>query len=797
MQKIKSIALLLCFCLILQSTPLAKANDKKGAETWGLSGIELSHTSLSFQIRSVDHAQNATLYIQTSDYYSSIKEEEIISYEIPFSISSSTENITVDIPNGGYLTPGHYYDVYVKDGDGNASSSISRAYLNEHHYIMSYNAYPNWIVIKNQSATSYHASAIVAFQEYKIDLDAEETRIIEYPNQTIGTAIEIKWWDDYGCSDKYTAEVKNEYLNIPILYVWKDSVTALYPNMSKDERIAVEVEGKTYYSSYGAESGIIPDFVTYPQVADSTSKTKIWVESKNGSKSEPKEYEIQDCELDDCGKTCNAFPAEATGSVKSNDYGNSITKVATTIDSKEYSCNVANDGTFRLKYPEQKHHSSINIRFIDKHGCETSSKYTINNTLYGQEYDITTLLSRAYAEVHHGVRIAVKIDEQIYYSDYAPYINSFTTSLVTASYPMQKPGKKISVWYEKADTSRSPINVVTLAQRKYHIYANVRTSSIMGEILESREYNVYVQVNGKEYTCATKKMDYWSEDNKEYNPSDYEDDDLGENAEGDYYVAFSCSFPKQKLGNTIKVIVRDLDGYEYSQSFVMNNIKPKIKLKKINTSTTAVQGTTIAKSAITVKVKNKKYKGVANKYGDFSIKIKQQKAGTKVSVNVVTSEGYTNSITTKISKAHGYAGLSNYVFRTSTKAKLTVTNGAKGDKLKIKIGKRIYTKKLKSNKKKQKIQVGIKKAATGSKIKITLYDKFGAKKGTDSDMVYYGKKIYVGMSARNATLTTWGSPVRRNNWGTGYKQWVFESGNSTLYAYIKNGKVCNIQHLNY
>ena len=53
------------------------------------------------------------------------------------------------------------------------------------------------------------------------------------------------------------------------------------------------------------------------------------------------------------------------------------------------------------------------------------------------------------------------------------------------------------------------------------------------------------------------------------------------------------------------------------------------------------------------------------------------------------------------------------------------------------------------------------------------------------------------MSAHNATLTTWGKPVRRNDWGTGYKQWVFESAYSTLYAYIKNGKVCSIQHLNY
>lgn len=55
----------------------------------------------------------------------------------------------------------------------------------------------------------------------------------------------------------------------------------------------------------------------------------------------------------------------------------------------------------------------------------------------------------------------------------------------------------------------------------------------------------------------------------------------------------------------------------------------------------------------------------------------------------------------------------------------------------------------------------------------------------------------MGMSAKDAVLTTWGAPVRRNNWGTGTLQWVFESGSSTLYAYIRNGRVTSIQHLNY
>lgn len=112
------------------------------------------------------------------------------------------------------------------------------------------------------------------------------------------------------------------------------------------------------------------------------------------------------------------------------------------------------------------------------------------------------------------------------------------------------------------------------------------------------------------------------------------------------------------------------------------------------------------------------------------------------------------------------------------------------------IGSKRYTKKIKSNKKKQKITIRLKKKGTaGSKVKVTLYDKFYTKKDSDQSMVYFGKTIYKGMSAKDAQLTTWGYPSRKNNWGTGALQWVFETNNCTLYVYIKNGKVVLIQKL--
>lgn len=76
----------------------------------------------------------------------------------------------------------------------------------------------------------------------------------------------------------------------------------------------------------------------------------------------------------------------------------------------------------------------------------------------------------------------------------------------------------------------------------------------------------------------------------------------------------------------------------------------------------------------------------------------------------------------------------------------------------------------------------IKKAAVGNKVKVVLYDRWGKKKDSDSEIVYSGDEIKYGMSARDACLTTkWGSPVRRNYYD-GMHVWTFWSGATTLKA---------------
>lgn len=769
----------LFFCMLLQ-LPVSAA-EKEGAENWQLDVTNLEHTSITFQLSGVERAQDAVIVI--TERYDPLTEsaEDALTCEVPFSISNATEKFTLPLPEKG-LVSGRYF-AYVKDGAGQKTES-DWINLYKHSFYPDVKLYPNWGVITNRSDDSFHASVTVGFQEYSVDMKPDTTEIIDYPDQKEGTVVELRCWDDYGCTNSYDKEIENERLRVPGLYICKEFIALKYGNLDEDKRLAAEVEGQIYYSDWGAkEKGKI---IAYPVVADSTATIKVWMESKNGSVSDTEEEEIQECALDYCQIGFHSYPAKTTGTVSANEYGNQITRVYTLIDGMEYSCPVGEDGSFCLEYPYQETSTELTIHFVDSHGCERTEDESVYNTLDGTYFDEMILLSRAYAEVNKGCRLVVKIDGKEYYSEYA-----VSDQTVVVNYPKQKPGQAYAFWYEHEDSSRSEVTRGTIANRQYNISANVRTSSISGQVNEnSDEYNcncrVYVKVAGKEYECKVKKINEWSDE--EYRGSAEEDE---------YYLKFSASYPKQKLGSKVQVIVRDQEGYESSRTFSMENIPPALSINRIDTATTQVKGTTAAGSSVTVKVGSKTYRGKSNSKGAFSIKIKSKKAGTKVTVSVLSPEGYSVTKTKKIEKTYGYPELLSYVYRTSTKVKIKVTGGNKGDKLKVKIGKKTYTKKLSKNTRKQKFTMKIKKAAAGTTVKIILYDKYGKKKDYCTSMVYHGDRIYVGMTAREAELTTWGPPVRRNNWGFGSIQWVFESGSTTLYAYIRNGKVVSIQQLNY
>jgi hypothetical protein len=150
----------------------------------------------------------------------------------------------------------------------------------------------------------------------------------------------------------------------------------------------------------------------------------------------------------------------------------------------------------------------------------------------------------------------------------------------------------------------------------------------------------------------------------------------------------------------------------------------------------------------------------------------------------------------KVKMLYGYIKIPNYIYKSSNRIKVKVYDTRKGDKVKLKVGKRTYTKKIKAKHNKKTISFKIKKAPAGTKVVATYYNKFDNRKGRYKDMVYFGDYIYKGMSAKNATLTTWGKPVRRNDYN-GELQWIFESGQKTLYAYIRGGVIYSINVYNY
>lgn len=156
---------------------------------------------------------------------------------------------------------------------------------------------------------------------------------------------------------------------------------------------------------------------------------------------------------------------------------------------------------------------------------------------------------------------------------------------------------------------------------------------------------------------------------------------------------------------------------------------------------------------------------------------------------MISPQGYTSSVTEKTKLSSGSVYINGNIYRNSSSVSVTVRRPEKGDKVVVKAAGKTYTKQIKANGKK-------KKTSAGTRVSVELKDQFGKKKDHEKVMVYYGNTIAKGMSASNAVLTTWGYPVRKNDYGTGSIQWVFQSGNSYLYAYIRAGKAVGIQRIN-
>lgn len=267
----------------------------------------------------------------------------------------------------------------------------------------------------------------------------------------------------------------------------------------------------------------------------------------------------------------------------------------------------------------------------------------------------------------------------------------------------------------------------------------------------------------------------------------------------DYRQAYYSS----KVGKAVKIKIVTNDGYVYTAGCKARQVKPYLKVNKVYSSDNKVTGRTDPRGVVVIKVGSRVYKVRPNKKGYFSRKIVPARFRTSVSVSVVISKyGYKNTVTDQVYYHAGSASYSGNIYRGNNKVNISYTNAYRGDIITLVVGSRTYKYVFKKNSSSGVHTFRITPASAGTGVSMRYTDCHGDKKDYlsygdwEQTMVYIGDRIFTGMSAYDCELTTWGRADRKNNY-SGLLQWVFESGRKTLYAYIRNGVVTDLQEIHY
>ncbi len=138
------------------------------------------------------------------------------------------------------------------------------------------------------------------------------------------------------------------------------------------------------------------------------------------------------------------------------------------------------------------------------------------------------------------------------------------------------------------------------------------------------------------------------------------------------------------------------------------------------------------------------------------------------------------------------------VYRSSKSVTVKLRHALKGSVLKVKIGKKTYSKKI-SDKKTIKIPIKNQKAGNTVTFKVyykgkvigDYYEYYGEEDGysysPSSDQVYYAKNIKLGMTKNQVkNLYNWGPPSSSGSSSSGLSYWYYSDGS---YIRFKNGKV--------
>ncbi|MFT4146133.1 MAG: Ig-like domain-containing protein [Mobilitalea sp.] len=733
-----------------------------GADNWSLEIQSLTHYGMTLKVSGVDKAQNVTAYI-TADV-------DTFTRTLTFTKATQTFELTFD---KGYDVDTSV-SVYLQDTLGNRTSTESDV-ISEDKIEVWGKAYPKMYTgeIWGQNVTSVYA--MIGFQKYDGVIDKKNNTVkITYPKQAVDTEIQIIATDGF-CTDINEITIVEDYLKLPSIKLKRTQMLMFYDRMPEGCIIYAQIGNTTYQSTLGKsvafENGVI---LEYP-VQKEGQVVSVWMESEDGSTTKPKNYTIEKCKLViEDGFRLVAYPKMLVGSVDTEK--DTITYVVAQIGKESYKAKVDNEGEFVIEYPAQKVGTSITLVGYDEHGCNSEAlKLKVENTYSIEEanYVKHIYLSQATGYTTYDIarRLCVQIGDKVYYSDYSKKRNQ----VLKVTYPTQKIGTEVKVWFEEQNGSYSKTVKKKVEDKKLYVDKyDLQTTFIMGEIstmIWGEEENLKLKsanvvINGKTYKGTIQNE------------------------------VFSIGFPQQKLGQKVTLNMVDVDGYKCTETLEIVNKPIALDVNTIYYNSTKVTGTTVEKAKVVVKIGGKKYTATANASGKFSVNIKASKSGTGVSVTSTSPEGYFNTVDTKVESQYGDVYFETIIYKNTTTVNVNCTNGNKGDVITLKVGSNTYKKELSQTKKSQTVTFKIAAQSAGKQVKITLLDSFGKERGSNSTMVYIGDTIKVGMTEAEIVLTTWGAPVRKNNW-SGSIQWVFERGSSTVYAYIKNGKVYTIQHLNY
>ena len=256
-----------------------------------------------------------------------------------------------------------------------------------------------------------------------------------------------------------------------------------------------------------------------------------------------------------------------------------------------------------------------------------------------------------------------------------------------------------------------------------------------------------------------------------------------------------ATYPEQKKGREIKIVVKDDLDKEITKTVKVKNAVIELSVNKIYDKSTSIKGKTYPGMTVKTVLNGKLYQTKAGSGGAFSLKIPKQKIGKSIKITVISENGSTKSISKKVYKRTGSSVASKYyVLRTSKYVYVRCRGASQGDVIKVKINGKIYKKKIGKTSGSPTVKFYTGKHTTGSAVYMYLYNSHNQKICSRKTKVYFGNKLYVGMTSSQALQTTWGKPIARYQY-PGYQIWLFQSGETVGYACIQGGKVTEVGYI--